>query len=114
MRKRYINDTSLEWCSSESNTAKRDSLLAMKRTFALERTPFLRHRRRSLSAQLYPFGAREPLRGQPHVCSLHSAAESEPIQGKIKSMSNRHAFALAPQVGLEPTTLRLTAACSTD
>ena len=40
---------------------------------AHSRIPFLRHWRRSCSNQLYPFGAREPLRGQPHNCFLHNA-----------------------------------------
>ena len=40
---------------------------------AHSRIPFLRHWRRSCSNQLYPFGAREPLQGQPHNCFLHNA-----------------------------------------
>ena len=66
-------------------------------------------------ASLYPPPA---ALGLVTVNSRHAAVNTEQIQPFEKRKKRKHAFAyflfLAPTVGLEPTTLRLTAACSTD
>ena len=74
-------------------------------TAAQKPLPCFRHRRRSASFQLT---AKLPL---AEICSL---TRSTLFIAKQKTTADAVAFVLAPQTGLEPVTLRLTAACSTD
>ena len=65
------------------------------------RAPCFVHRTRSLLGPLRPQAARR----------LVGSVQSKKAKQKVRKSVP---FVLAPPVGLEPTTLRLTAACSTD